>query len=380
MRVLHVGKYYPPVAGGVEVFTADLCRAQVRRGHAVQALVHDREAGQQDDAGVEVVRAAVLGELLFTPVSPGFRGALSRAIGDFRPDVIHAHVPNPSALWLLTLPAARAIPCVLHWHSDIVASTLDRRLAIAYRAYRPFERRLLARSSRVIATSPPYLESSAELAPYRERCRVVPLGIDIDRFAMDAQVAPSWPGSGTRRVLAVGRLTYYKGFDRLVEAVSRIDASLVIVGGGADEAALRALAREHGCEDRVRIVAQADDSERDAWLASCDVLCQPSLERTEAFGVVLLEAFAFGKPVVASDLEGSGAPWVVEACGGGLLAPTGDVAALAGRLDELLAAPDRAAAFGAAGRATLRERFTIDAVAAAVDAVYAECVGASPST
>jgi rhamnosyl/mannosyltransferase len=340
------------------------------------ALVHGRRADPTLDQGVHVERVPVLTELLFTPISPGFRSALGKALSRFQPEVLHVHVPNPSAFWLLTLRAARSIPWVIHWHSDIVASTLAPRLAAAYRLYRPLERRLLGAATRIIATSPPYLESSTALAEVHERCRVVPLGIELGRYVPACEPIARWPGSGSRRVLAVGRLTYYKGFDRLLEAVAGIDASLVIVGAGNDLARLRSLTDELDCAERVRIETDADDRLRNAYLESCDVLCQPSLERTEAFGIVLLEAFAFGKPVVASAIPGSGAPWVVTSTGGGMLATPGDAPSLAASLEELLAAPQRAADLGAAGRAAVESRFDIARVARDIEAVYAEALDA----
>ncbi|WP_295402315.1 glycosyltransferase [uncultured Thiocystis sp.] len=381
MRVLHVGKYYPPFAGGMEYFLADLLRALPEQGIEVAALVHDERRGGQGarpaatDA-IPIYRVPCHGRLLYAPLSPAFPFWLSRAIREFRPDLLHLHLPNTSAFAALPLPAARRLPWVIHWHADVVSSVIDRRLALAYRLYRPFEQRLLAASRAVIATSPPYLDSSAALAPWRERCRTIPLGLDPSRLPDPApsdlaQAESLWGGAGLR-VLAIGRLTYYKGHDTLIRAAAELpEARFLIVGSGDQRERLAALIRSLGLDERVHLPGFQPDATLNALLASCDLLCLPSLERTEAFGLVLLEAMRFGKPVVASDIPGSGAGWVVRQAAHGLLTPPGDPVRLASALRSLQMDPDRRRRLGESGRRALRERFGMAPIAREVAEVYA---------
>ncbi len=380
MRVLHVGKYYPPFAGGMEYFLADLLRALPARGIAAAALVHDgrpNRRGQRPDPAdpLPVYRAPCHGQLLYAPLSPAFPFWLNRAIRAFRPDLLHLHLPNTSAFWALALPAARRLPWILQWQADVVASTIDRRLALAYRLYRPLEQRLLAASRAIIATSPPYLEASAALRPWRERCYVIPLGLEPARIPdpdplAQARAATLWDGAAFR-VLAIGRLTYYKGHDILIRAAAELtDSRVLIVGTGDRRKRLAALIQSLGLDGRVELSGFQPETDLNALLASCDVLCLPSLERTEAFGLVLLEAMRFGKPVVVGDIPGSGAGWVVRQAGHGLLTPPGDPAALAAALRGLQRDPVRRETFGQSGAAALRDRFGIDRVAAAVADLY----------
>ncbi len=275
----------------------------------------------------------------------------------------------------MAIPSARRLPWIVHWHADVVASAIDQRLALAYRLYRPFEQRLLATSRAVIATSPPYLEASTALASWRERCHIVPLGLNPARIADPDPAARTraeslWGTTGFR-VLAIGRLTYYKGHDVLIRATANLENSRVlIVGTGEHRERLTALIQSAGLGERVRLPGFQPEADLNALLASCDVLCLPSLERTEAFGLVLLEAMRFGKPVVVSDIPGSGAGWVTRQAGHGLLVPPGDAAALAAALRALQHDPDRRRTLGRAGAAALREQFGIEPVAAAVAALY----------
>ncbi len=383
MRVLHLGKYYPPFAGGIEHFLADLLPALQLQGIAAAALVHDEQPFRRTppptlNDRLPIYRAPCHGRLLYAPISPTFPFWLHRAIRDFQPDLLHLHLPNTSAFWALMVPAARRLPWVIHWHADVVASAIDRRLALAYRLYRPFEQRLLAASRAIIATSPPYLEASAALAPWRERCHIIPLGLDPARIpepdpAAQQRAEALWgqPMTGSRegvfRILAIGRLTYYKGHETLIRAAAGLPNSRVlIVGTGERQTRLQALIQALNLNERVALPGFQPAADLNALLAGCDVLCLPSLERTEAFGLVLLEAMRFGKPVVVSDIPGSGTGWVVRQARYGLLTPPGDPLALAAALRELQADPARRAALGLAGKAGLQEQFGIGPVAVAV--------------
>lgn len=374
MRVLHLGKYFPPVPGGIERFLDELTLAQVAAGISPAVLAHDpANAGIEVNRGRTILRCRNFGEALFVPVCPGWPLALTRAIAALRPQLLHLHVPNPSAFWALALPAARRLPWVVHWHADIPLDAAHRGLRLAYPAYALFERALLRRAAAVVVTSQAYLDASLALAPHRDRCRVVPLGL---ADAPAATVAPNWPAPGLR-LLAVGRLSYYKGFSFLLEAIARIEGvSLLLIGRGPGEAALRMQISRLGLQGRVHLQAGADDGEVEAAYRACEALCLPSIDRAEAFGLVLLEAMRAGRAVLASDLAGSGMREVVVGGETGLQVPPGDVAALAAALARLR---DDAAArqrWGDAGRLRFLERYRIEPVAAAISSLYRELLPA----
>jgi rhamnosyl/mannosyltransferase len=373
IRVLHIGKYYPPFAGGMENFLADLLPAMEIQGVTTAALVHHEQSGRRGKwpsaaAAPAIYRAPSYGQLLYAPLSPAFPVWLHRTIHAFQPDILHLHLPNTSAFWALAVPATRHLPWIIHWHADVVSSAIDQRLAAAYHVYRPFEQRLLSASKAVIVTSPSYLDSSVPLQRWRERCHVIPLGLSPNRIpdpdpSALAQARVLW-GNATFRVLAIGRLTYYKGHETLIRAAVDLPASrIIIVGTGRRRERLIALIRTLGLGDRVALPGFQPEAQLNALLASCDVLCLPSLERTEAFGLVLLEAMRFGKPVVVSDIPGSGAGWVVRQAGHGLLAPPGDALALSALLRELQHNPIQRQALGHSGTVALREQFGIKPVA-----------------
>ncbi|MDR3388407.1 MAG: glycosyltransferase [Rudaea sp.] len=384
MRILHIGKFFPPHPGGIERTSADLCAALAARGVSVAMLAHaqpgTRCSHRVRTDEVEVTLAACHGQWLYAPVSPTFPWQLKQTIQRFRPDLLHLHLPNTSAFWALMLPSARRVPWVVHWHADIPLDSRHAGLRLAYRLYRPWEQAMLRRARAVIATSAPYRDSSPALAPWRDKTRVIPLGLPpVPSDNADAVDSTSikWPSDGVR-LLAVGRLSYFKGFDVLLRAVAQVPAiSLVLIGDGECGNDLRRLARELGIDARVKFAGRIDmDPAGTATLAAAyaaaEIFCLPSTERAESFGLVLLEAMRAGLPTVASDISGSGVGYVVRDGESGLLVPPGDVAALAAALRRLADDAGLRRRLGVSGARCWREEFTLDRAAERTLALYRE--------
>lgn len=383
-KVLHVGKFFPPFAGGIENFLADLLPAQWERGDQAYALVHAHEAAWNpwpalvpDPAFEHVYRAPCYGRLLYAPVSPQFPWWLNRLIKRLQPDLLHLHMPNTSVFWALLLPAARRIPWVVHWHADVVASLVDKRLAVAYSGYRPFEQAVLKRSAAVLVTSPPYLESSDALHPWRDKCHVVPLG--LARTPSTDEAARVWveqEWGGHLRVLSVGRLTYYKGFEYLIRAAAQVDRlELRIVGHGELRPRLQQLIDDLGVGERIKLLGFCESARLGALFHTCDCFALASLERTEAFGVVLMEAMGCGKPALACAIPGSGVGWVVQDGATGLLAPPADAEGFAASLRRLRDDAELRGRLGQAARERFDAEFRIERVAAQTEEVYRQSRG-----
>lgn len=357
---------------------ADLMRAQGQAGLQVAALVHatpgDRSRlGRRYEHGALIDTVACHGQLIFAPVSPAWPLRLHRLLRDFRPDVLHLHVPNTSVFWLLFARAAHRLPWIVHWHADIPEDSSHVALRLAYPPYRAFERALLKRAAHIVATSETYRAASRALTPFAEKTSVIPLGSpDVGLVS----VAPPWPAPGAK-VLAVGRLSYYKGFDVLLEAMAQVpEARLLLIGSGELAAPLRAQIERLGLTGRVTLAGHLDDAALQAAFDACDVFCLPSIDRAEAFGMVLLEAMRAGKPVIASDIPGSGVGSVVVRDETGLLVPPRDADALARALRAMAASAEIRRAFGAAGLARWQRDYRIDAVNRRWQALYEDVVRA----
>lgn len=364
MRVVHVGKFYPPeYAGGLESVVVTLNDELVRRGVDVTAVVAAvRGAGGTDTwRGVRVVRTATLGTVLSQPLTPSYPQRVRAEPGD----LLHLHHPNPLADWA-ALGDRR--PFVVTHHSDIVRQRLLRP------AYAPLVSRTLARARAVAVGSEQLLASSSDLAAVRARVRVIPFGIDATRYeATDAVRRRSADlrasAGGKPIVLAVGRLVGYKGFDVLARAARGLDAVVVIAGTGPEGERLRSLA---GPE--VRFAGWVSDEDLVAWYHACDVFCLPSLTRAEAFGIVLLEAMACGRPLVTTALP-TGVSAVNRDGRTGLVVPPGDAPALREALQALLADAERRRAMGEEARAVQAREYGAALMGERYVRLYEEALG-----
>lgn len=368
MRVLHLSKFFPPVFGGIEVVTWELAEGLREAGVDVEVLcanqaratVHEHAA-----AGYPVTRAGSWGQLLSTSMSPALLHELRRRHS--AQDIVHVHMPDPMAavaIWAAR-PTARI---VVHWHSDVI------RQRAAQRLYRPLQDWLLARADAIIATSEPYARASASLAPWLGKVVVVPIGLSSRRFPAHAQDAGVVRlGSRWRRVVfALGRMTYYKGFEVLIEAARQLpdDCGVIIGGHGERLEALRQRVRQAGLQDRVELPGHIPDDQLASYFEACHVFCMPSTLRSEAYGVAMVEAMALGRPVVASDIAGSGVPWVNQHGRTGLNVPVGDAAALAASLSRLLADEDLRLELGQGARRRYEEEFNAARMTQRVLALY----------
>lgn len=355
-HILHIYKDYPPVLGGIENHIRVLAEAQARAGHRVTVLVCDPgpRTTVREEAGVTVIRAGRLTTAASMPLSLSQPLILAR----LRPDVAHVHSPYPLgevANWLL----GRARATVITHHSDVVRQRGWLRL------YGPMLRRVLAAADRILVTSPRYLETSPWLRPVREKCVIVPLGVDHRRF-----VPPLAPYNGPPTLLFVGKLRYYKGLDTLLEAMRGLPGvHLNIVGEGPMGPAWADLAVRLGLADRVHFLGEVEDESLPALYHRAHVFVLPANARAEAFGTVLLEAMASGLPCVTTEV-GSGTSWVVQDGVTGLVVPPRDPQALTVALRFLLEDPALRKRMGEAGRARVEAEFTQERMVARVEAVY----------
>lgn len=353
LRVLHVGKFYPPHHGGMESHVETLCR-ELRAEVDVEVLVSadDRRTTRETVDGVPVTRIGTLATLASASVNPG----MARAIRRSRADVVHFHHPNPTGV-LSYLASGRRGPLVVTYHSDII------RQRVLGALFAPVLHRFLDGAHAILASSPDYARSSAVLRRHGDRVRIVPFGIRADAFASAApgEVARLRTLYGSRVVLAVGRLVYYKGFDYLIRAMSAVDGRLVILGDGPLRAELEALAARTGVADRVTFGGSVPDLA--PYYHAADLFALPAVARSEAFGLVQLEAMAAGLPVVNTRID-SGVPFVSRDGESGMTVPPADVQALAGALGHLLDAPDTRRRLGQDARERVRREFGLDRMVA----------------
>lgn len=301
-RVLHVYKdYYPPVLGGIEN-TINLMALGTSDEFENQVLVCSGSTQSSEEVidGIRVTRVGEwgFGRVMSAPVSPDFPAVLRRLAADA--DILHFHHPNPTGdlAYLVTQPKR---PVVMTYHSDVV-----RQKAFMW-LYGPVQERMMRACKVIMPTSDKYAESSLWLTRFRDKCRTVPLGIKLDRFAKTPSIGKRAAEIRDRYapplIVFVGRLRYYKGLQYLIDAMSQTDATLLIIGSGSDFVRLREIAHYRKVTPRSQFLGELPEQEVVAHLHAADIFCLPSHLRSEAFGLSMVEAMACGLPVVSTNIR-----------------------------------------------------------------------------
>lgn len=370
MKILHVGKYYPPFMGGMETVLENLATGLTEAGHEVSVIVAGETTAEQQEivtcpgGSLRLTRLASIGVVNSQPLTMGLVSALRREIQEFRPDLVHLHLPNPllGLAWMVlqNLPGQASLPPFVIWyHADITRQKLGSVLV------GPVVRWCLDAARGICVSSPQLLEQSPALKPSRDRVRTIPFGIAARPWS---EVVSTLDGP----FLFIGRLVPYKGLEILLKAVAQTGGvRLVLVGDGPLRGSLEARCQDLGLEDRVSLTGPLPRRELVNIMSSARGLVLPSLDSSETFGLVQLEAMAAGLPVVASDLDtGVGDVGVPDqTC---LLVKPGDIAALGQALGGLQADPARCREMGERGRAHFTAHYSRDNMIEAVADWYDE--------
>jgi glycosyltransferase involved in cell wall biosynthesis len=372
-KVVHFAKYFLPDVGGIESVVLSLAAGASSVGYFVSVVCFGKSRVEPIERinGIRVVRAPIMRIVSSQPIS--FAYIWSCVSEAKNADIVHLHYPNVIAA--LCIPfIARRTRLIVHWHSDIINKGVLGALV------RPLEFLMLKRANIVIATSQAYANASDSLADFLNKVKVVPIGVPDVKLLNVHSAYNSFPSeleaqiAGRQMILAVGRLVSYKGFEVLIKATSNIndDVVVIIVGGGPLKGSLQFLIDSLGLSTRVFLVGRVSDKFLRALFDKAALFCLPSVTRAEAFGVVLLEAMASSLPIVASDIYGSGVPWVNshEVCG--LNVPVGDVGALALACNNILSSAALTKAFSKGARTRFLSNFVEEVFVTRILEIYSQ--------
>lgn len=374
MRVLHFFKsYYPDSFGGVERTIHAIAKAGL--AHGIKSDVLSLSQYPEKNSMMFDGHMAYKAKLNFEFASTGFSGA---AFGKFselssRADLIHYHFPWPFMDLVHLLNSPRK-PALVTYHSDIVKQK------ILYRVYRPLMFRFLSDVKMIVATSPNYAQTSSVLKNYQNKLEVIPLGLDEHDYPPPSDaVREKWKIQFSRPfLLFVGVLRYYKGLQFLIAAAKDIKADIVIVGEGPMKRSLTKQATELAA-DNVHFLGNVTDIDKAALLELCTAFVFPSHLRSEAYGLSLVEAAMFGKPMISCDI-GSGTSFVNVHGKTGLVTRAGDPSALAGVASVLLADPKMIHSYGYNARKRYETELNSNLMALRYHAVYTRLLEQTPRT
>lgn len=332
LKVLEVNKAYFPHVGGIETLVKQYSEELGQFNVQVRTLVCCENQGgtiRERVNGIPVIRAASLGTYFSCPLSVQFIKQFRRM--SRKADVIHIHMPFPLADFAMLLSGYKG-KVALSWHSDIVK---QKKLLTLYK---PLLKYLLNRADIIFTATEGHIDGSDFLYEYREKCRILPYGITVEDYLnIDRKpiLTEKLTDKDSVKVFFTGRLVYYKGVDVLLKAFSKVNnCELFIAGTGELENSLKAYAEKHNLADKVHFLGFLPDDELKQAYADCDIFVLPSVVKSEAFGIVQLEAMVYGKPVINTALP-SGVPHVSLDGETGLTVPPSNANALAKAINRL---------------------------------------------
>ena len=363
IRVLHIGKYYYPYLGGTESHLYTLAN-ELRKEVNIKILVSNTrfKTRIEKDDGVDIYRLATLGSLFSLPLTFSMPFWLRR----LKSDILHFHLPNPLAVisFFLVRPSGKVI---VSYHSDII------RQCIITPLFNLLLIRFLKRADAIIVTSKNLIDSSPILKRFRDKCKVIPHGIDLNKFILTPEVANEAEEIkqkfGSPIILFVGRLVYYKGLEWLLKAMRKIEASLLIIGEGYLKKRLKKMAYHLGVSHKINWSGKIDNQKLAPYYYASDIFILPSAIKAESFGLVQLEAFACRKPVISTDLP-TGVPYVNLNGKTGLVIVPGDSEAIVQAINILIASKKLRKHYGQNGRERLEHEFTKELMSKEVLKIY----------
>ncbi|MBP0967099.1 MAG: glycosyltransferase [Oscillospiraceae bacterium] len=358
-RLLITGKAYDPHIGGIETVMQQTAESMRKYAKTKVLCCRDGLGLTKKDRinGVPVTYSGSFGTVASCPMSLPYFGDFRRKV--MLADTVELHLPFPLADLALLLSGYKG-RVVVAWHSDVVRQKLMLRL------YKPLMKWLLKRADAILVATQAHIDSSPYLRDFREKCVIVPYGIDPAAYEQRPHLTPlqnHLHDKTAKKILFTGRLVYYKGADVLLEAFAktRENAELFLAGNGVLEQELKEKAAFLGIAERVHFLGRRMTPELRDMFADCDMFVLPSVANSEAFGIVQLEAMVYGKPVINTALP-TGVPLVSLHGETGLTVPPADPEALAQAMDTLLSDDALRAQYGKAARERVLREFSLDTV------------------
>lgn len=292
MRILHLGKFYPPDRGGIETATESITEYLWSRKIPCDVICFSTSSNTVEirETGV-IYRCKTLFKILSTPFSLRYLWIAIRNLRKY--DYIHAHVPNPIVFLIIPF-LKRSQKLIVHWHSDVINQKK------AYLLYRPFEALLLKQANFIIVATEEYYRFSRPLKRFKEKIRYIPYSVK------QPKIGQKQPKNSTEIVvLSVGRLVEYKGFEYLVRAGTLLPnhIKVKIIGDGPEREKLETIIRAQDIKN-IEILGQVANLEQ--YFLNADIFCLPSISRAESFGISLIEAMSYRLPLITTDNRGSG--------------------------------------------------------------------------
>jgi rhamnosyl/mannosyltransferase len=297
MKILQIGKYFPPYHfGGIETVSYNLHKALLKKNVDANFLGFlPQDVGKKVIANNGIYLCKTDVDIFSAQFSYSFIIAWKKIRRNY--DIILINMPNPFVNVVINLFPPLKGSIMLYWHSDIVKQK------ILLRFYRPFLISLIKKSVAIIASTAIHLDQSDFASFFYSKKYILPYILNIHMEKSEAKLY-----NGKKVIFSCGRLIYYKGFFDLIEAAKMLPENCIvkIAGDGILKGKLQEKITSLQLSEKIILLGKITDRELEKELGECYLFCLPSNYRSEMFGVVQVEAFAHGKPVVSTDIPRSG--------------------------------------------------------------------------
>lgn len=380
MKIAIISSTFPPYAGGIGNVAAANAKVLALQGHDVTVLTPSYDQATKEVTDINVKHVPVFlayGNAAWCP-------SLGRQLKGF--DIIHLHYPffgGAESIWLHQRKLKRhGAKIILHYHMDVVGKGIFKLIFSVHKKI--ILPRIIKMADKVIVTSKDYAQQSflkKFMTSRPDDFIEIPNGVDVTKFIPQEKNQAIMQKHGFNQadkiVLFVGGLDkahYFKGIEYLIEALSRLRSNdsykLVIVGSGDLKDHYANLARKLKIEKQVVFTGHVSDDELPAYYNLANVSVLPSIDKSEAFGLALVEAMSCAKPVIASNLPGVRS--VVDDKINGLLVRPKDSQDLSEKIDYILTHENKAIQFGQAGRSKVEKEYDWQMIGQKINRLYNE--------
>jgi glycosyltransferase involved in cell wall biosynthesis len=360
MKILQTNKAYYPKVGGIETTITTLSEGLVKNfGAELDVLTCNQKINFRKVIkvinGVNINYLPTYQFFASLPISPSYFNEIKKYSGD----ILHIHEPFPLAdISLLSNPTLRKkfSKIIVTWHSDIV------RQKWVLTIYKKYLERFLHIVDKIIISNPNLIDNSEYLPNFREKIEIIPIGVDltwVDSCQKSNTMADEIKFSNdSLMILFVGRLVYYKGIEYLIDAINLVpNINLTIIGSGPLKNKIAKKIKFYNLSSRVTLIPEADEITLRSYFKACDIFILPSVEKSETYGIVQIEAMACGKPIICTDI-GTGTTFINQNNLTGLVVKPRNSKELSGAIIKLIDDNQLRKKFGEIGKIRAFQEFT----------------------
>jgi len=368
MKIAHIVCRYKPYKGGISNIAFEYAENLSQKGHDITVFTplykdSDKEFAATDYKIERLKPLVKFGNAAFLP-------QLLFKLKNF--DIIHLHYPFFGAaclVWFLKLIRGKSFKLVISYHMDVVGGRV---LKLFFRTHARLIMPLIIKSAdKVIISSRDYAQNGDLhniLNKYPDKFVIIPPSVDTHRFypeQKDERLVEKYNLAGKKVLLFVGGLDqahYFKGIEFLIKAFAKFknNVKLIIVGDGDLKADYQKIVQELNLTEKIVFAGKVSDHDLPQYYNLADLVVLPSIDKSEAFGIVLIEAMACAKPVITSDL--AGVRKVYEDQVSGLTFNTNDQDDLADKVNRILTDDDLQEKMGQAAFLRVKTKYGLDII------------------